>query len=283
MLADPLEADFARDGYAIARRLFTRDEIAEIARACDAVYAEGVGHGRSFRHGNLFYQVARDPALDVPIMRMAQWPSYHVPALNAVRLDPRMAALVKPLIGGTLKQIINQLHWKPPGAADADFAFHQDCRFRNPPEAYRDLGSSYVQVGLAIDPHTRASGCMKLVPGSHRRGDLHMEIAGKVLGSAMSDAALTAVGLDPAALVDVELEPGDVALWSPFTVHGSGANRSGHARRFYINGYVTASQCDRGEWAFRDGVPVPFGPEPALVHYEQLRERPGPHYPDEAY
>jgi hypothetical protein len=49
-------------------------------------------------------------------------------------------------------------------------------------------------------------------------------------------------------------------------------------RRLYINGYVRAEDCDRGEWAFRDGKPVPFGPEPALVHYEELRERGEPHY-----
>jgi hypothetical protein len=76
----------------------------------------------------------------------------------------------------------------------------------------------------------------------------------------------------------VILEPGDLALWSPYLVHGSGKNVSDHKRRLYINGYVRAPDCDRGEWAFRDGKPVPFGPEPALVHYEALRERGEPHY-----
>src|SRR3712207_282028 len=47
---------------------------------------------------------------------------------------------------------------------------------------------------------------------------------------------------------------------------------------FYINGYVRADDCDRGEWAFRDGQAVAFGPQPALVHYEALRERGEPHY-----
>ena len=70
----------------------------------------------------------------------------------------------------------------------------------------------------------------------------------------------------------------DVALWSPFLVHGSGVNRSDHQRRLYVNGYVRADDCDRGEWAFRGGRPVPFGPEQALVHYEALRERSEPHY-----
>jgi hypothetical protein len=64
-------------------------------------------------------------------------------------------------------------------------------------------------------------------------------------------------------------------------VHGSGKNVSTHRRRLYINGYVRAADCDRGEWAFRDGQPVAFGAEPALVHFEDLRERPGPHYIDD--
>ena len=34
----------------------------------------------------------------------------------------------------------------------------------------------------------------------------------------------------------------------------------------------------RGEWAFRDGVSTPLGPEPQICKYEQLHERPGPFY-----
>jgi hypothetical protein len=94
----------------------------------------------------------------------------------------------------------------------------------------------------------------------------------------MKDAALEAVGLSADGAIDLLLEPGDLVFWSPYLVHGSGSNRSDHRRRFYINGYVRAEDCDRGEWAFRDGRPVPFGPRPALVHYEELRDRPGPHY-----
>jgi len=119
---------------------------------------------------------------------------------------------------------------------------------------------------------------MKFVRGSHKRGDLDLDRSVEVLGTALEDAVLESVGLSASDIVDVILEPGDVAFWSPYLVHGSGANRSDHKRRLYINGYVRAADCDRGEWAFRDGQPVPFGPEPALVHYEALRERGEPHY-----
>ena len=269
-------ADYARDGYVILRSVFSRDEIAGIGEAVDRVHAEGVAHGRSFRHGNLFYNVAPD-AEGRPQVRLAQWFSYHQPVLNAVRLDPRFAEILEPLLGRDLKQIINQLHWKTPGAR-GDFAWHQDSRFRMPREAYRNLATSYVQTGLAIDPHTPESGCMKFIRGSHLKGDLDLDTSAEVLGRALQQDALERAGLSTDDLVEVILEPGDLAFWNPYLVHGSGANRSDHQRRLYINGYVRAEDCDRGEWAFRDGRPVPFGPEPALVHYEALRERGEPHY-----
>src|SRR6185369_5297990 len=87
-----IEADLAhywREGYAIVRGFFGRDDVAEIAAAADRLYAEGLEHGRSFRHANLFYNVAhRDAEIFV---RMVQWPSYHQPVLDAVRLDLRFA------------------------------------------------------------------------------------------------------------------------------------------------------------------------------------------------
>jgi hypothetical protein len=70
-----------------------------------------------------------------------------------------------------------------------------------------------------------------------------------------------------------------VAFWNLFTVHGSGANTSAIDRRLYLNGYVAAEHCDRGEWAFKGGEPCALG-EPALVHYEELYSRPEPHYVD---
>lgn len=269
-------SDYARDGYAIVRGVFSASEVATIGAAMDAVYAEGVAHGRSFRHGNLFYNVQAAPD-GRPHVPMAQWPSYHNEVLNQVRLDPRYVEILAPLIGRDLKQIINQLHWKLPNSR-GDFAWHQDSRFRRPAEAYRNLGTSYVQTGLAIDPHNPDSGGMRFIPGSHRGGAVDLDTSAEVLGNAPQDAALIAAGLSPADEVPLVLEPGDVAMWNPHLVHASGTNTTTHLRRLYINGYVRAEDCDRGEWAFRDGSPVPFGPEPALVHYEQLHEDREPHY-----
>lgn len=272
---EAVAAHYRAEGYAVVRGFLDVEAVAALAGLADAVAAEALAHGRPFRHGNLFYDTRPGPP---PALRMAQWPVWHHPGLEAFRTHPRYATLLAPLLGSDLKQIIHQIHWKPRGPG-ADFAWHQDSRSRRPREAFRNLATSYVQTGLAIDPHDEASGCLRVIPRSHLLGDLGMAQGGPVLGRALDDDDLRAHGLDPAVQVPLHLAPGDLALWSPFTVHASGANRSGHARRLLINGYVRAVDCDRGEWAFRAGCPVPLPPSPGLVHWDGLPERPEPHYP----
>ena len=274
-LADVLTS-YEANGYAVLRGAFGAEDVAALRDAFDRHWAKGLELGASYRHGNLHYRLGRDPRLG-PIVRMVQWPSYGDAVLARYRTDARIFALLEPLLGGDLKQIINQLHWKPPGAAAAEFAFHQDVRFRRPRSAYRNLAQSYVQTGIALDRHSAESGAMRVYPGSHLLGEVDLAIAGRVMDGAMADESLRRVGLDPARIVDLELEPGDLALWNTFTIHGSGQNRSSRDRRFYLNGYVRAADCERGEWAFRAGAPCPLG-APVLVHYEELHARPEPHF-----
>jgi hypothetical protein len=94
---------------------------------------------------------------------------------------------------------------------------------------------------------------------------------------------LAKAGLDPAKVIDAVMNPGDITLWHPLAVHGSGPNVSGIDRRLYINGYAKADNTDRGEWAFRNGEPCPLGDEPLLVHYEHLHTKPEPHYVDNSW
>lgn len=269
-------AAFRRDGFAIVRGVFSAAEVAEMAAAFDAVRAAGLALARSFRDRNLLYRLSRDPNLG-KTLRMVQWPAYANTVLDRYRLDARMLEIVAPLAGRSLKQIINQMHWKPPGAAQNSFGFHQDIWFRRPRAAYRNPAEAYVQTGIAVDPHRTENGAMVFCRGSHRRGELAIDGGGSVMEREMTAADLRRIGIAEADTVPLELEPGDVALWSLYAVHGSGPNRSAIDRRVYLNGYVAAADCDRGEWAFRDGKPCALG-EPVLVHYDALYKRPYPHF-----
>jgi len=270
---------FREEGYAVVRGFFDADEVAAMAAAFDRHWTAGMAHPRSWRHGNLFYRIGHDANLG-KVVKLVQWPSYQDAVLDRMRRDSRWLSLLEPLIGADIKQIINQMHWKPPGAAAAEFAFHQDVRSRRPRSAYRNVPGCYVQTGIAIDAHRKANGAMRILPGSHRLGEQDLGLAGHALGQKMADDMLAAHGLDPAKVIDLELDPGDVALWNVFTIHGSGGNTTQGDRRFYLNGYVRAEDCDRGEWTFRRGEPVMLG-KPVLVHYEALHERPEPHLVDD--
>lgn len=268
---------YREHGYAIVKGVLDRREVEELSLAFDRLYAQGLSYGASFRHQNVLFRLGEDPDLG-RIVRMVQWPAYIDPVLARYRTDPRLLAILSPLLGNDLKQIINQMHWKVPGARAVEWGYHQDIRFRRPREAYRSPATSYIQTGIAIDPHREDNGAMTIVPGSHRLGELSAA-DGRVMDRALSDRDLVELGLDPRNIVHLHLDPGDVAFWHLYTIHGSGPNRSTIDRRFYLNGYVTAANCDRGEWAFRGGEPCPLG-EPVLVHYEDLYARPEPHYVD---
>jgi ectoine hydroxylase-related dioxygenase (phytanoyl-CoA dioxygenase family) len=267
---------YRRDGFAIVRGVFGAAEVAELAGAFDAVRLAGLRHGRSFRDRNLLFRLSEDANLG-KTLRMVQWPAYVNAVLDRYRTDPRIFDIVAPLIGRDIKQIINQMHWKPPGAAQNSFGFHQDIWFRKPRAAYRNPAASYVQTAIAIDPHRLDNGAMVFCPGSQRRGEVSLDGDGRVMERDMTAEDLRRIGIAPEDTVPLALAPGDVALWSLYMVHGSGPNMSAIDRRVYLNGYVAAADCDRGEWAFRDGKPCALG-EPVLVHYDALYKRPYPHF-----
>ncbi len=271
-------AQFRAEGYAVVRGVFAPQEVAAMAAAFDRLHARALAGGRSWRDRNVFFCMAEEAGAG-SLLRYAQWTAWLEPDLELVRRDLRLLAILEPLIGRDIKQIINQLHWKPPGTR-AEFGFHQDSRSRRPREAYRDLASSYVQTGIAVDPQRRENGAVVVVPGSHRLGELPFDADRPSMKEAMDTEDLARLGIDPASAVTLELEPGDIALWHVHTLHGSGPNTSRIDRRFYINGYVTAANCERGEWAFQDGQPCPLEGEHSLVHYEELYTKPGPMFVD---
>lgn len=274
----PAAAAFHADGYAVVRGLFSTAEVAVMAESFDRIEARALAGGRNWRDRNTFFRLADDPRAG-RVLRLVQWPGWIDAGLEQVRRDPRLLEILQPLIGHDLKQIINQMHWKAPGS-DAEFGFHQDSRSRRPRAAFRDLANSYVQTGIAIDPHLADNGAMVVCPGSQRLGELPFDPERPSMHEALDRADLARLGIDADNTVTLELAPGDVALWHVHTLHGSGPNRSGIDRRFYINGYVTAENCDRGEWAFRGGEPCPLAGEQSLVHYEDLYSNPGPMFVD---
>jgi len=266
------------EGYAIIRGFLSRAEIEEIGAEVDRLYAEGVKHHATYRHKNLLFEILNDPKAQRRVVLQAHWTAWISPLMERMRRSAKYRAMLEPLLGDDIKQITHQLHWKPPGAKYTFYRFHQDARFREGKSKDFDYLQSTVTTGLAIDRQTVENGALRIIPRSHLKGYLGLSDDGPIMVGETPDEELRRAGLDPGSMVTCEMEPGDLLLWTLFTVHGSAPNVSSYDRRFMINSYVRASDSDRGEWAFRGGVSTPLGPEPEICKYSELRERPGPFY-----
>lgn len=269
---DAVAGCFREHGYAIVRGVFAPDEVAALKAAADRVKRQGLDVGKSFRQGNLGYWVSDDPRIGTNVIGM-QWPSYREEVLERHRRDPRMLALLAPLIGQNIRQIVNQLHWKTPGSTFA-VSYHRDRVNRKPASAYRALAESYVQTATVIDPMAVDDGGLLVVPGSHARAPRSTHPGqGNFVSGELSSRYLEAEGYGESDLVSIYGAPGDVVLWHVDTIHGSEMNRRGATDRcLYINGYVDARNCMRGHWAFIEGQGVPLPPidVPVLIHRDDI-------------
>jgi len=151
-------------------------------------------------------------------------------------------------------------------------------RMRRHPKYFGLLGPLLGPDIKQITQQTVENGALRVVPRSHLLGYLGLSEDQTLMTGQTPDEDLVRVGLDPASIVTCTMEPGDLLLWTLYTVHGSAPNVSTYDRRFMISSYVRASDSDRGEWTFRGGLSTPLGPEPEICKYEELREKPGPFY-----
>ncbi len=270
---------FREEGYALIPQFIDGERLTALRKETGRVYAEALEHPASWRHGNLSYEILPETEFGQRYVVQAYWMAWMSDLFEEVRRSEPYRVLLEPLLGSNIKQVAQQLHWKPPGARLTGYRFHQDLRFREARDAYRDIAESTVTTGLAIDPSTRENGCLQVVPGSHKRGYLGLSDEGDTIMKGLTtEDELEAHGIGPEDMIWLEQEPGDLALWGLLTVHGSLPNASDQDRAFFLQSYVRAENSERGEWAFRDGVSVPLGPEPQLCKFEALHERPEPHY-----
>lgn len=271
---------FREEGYVIVRQLFDGDAVERLQRETADLYQVGIQHPVTYKHGNLAYEILPEKHFDQRYMIQAYWFSWANKYFDEFRSDPVLLQLLQPLLGTSIKQVAQQIHWKPPGATVTGYRFHQDLRFRESKTSYEDVVRDSVTVGIAIDRATSENGCLRIVPRSHTNGYLGLSDNGEgsIMKGLTHDDELVAVGLDPLQIVDVELEPGDAVIWGLLTVHGSLPNESMLDRAFALSSYVRGETSQRGEWAFRDGVRMPLGDTPVLCKNEKLFDNLEPYY-----
>lgn len=217
--------DFYTIGFVVLPGLFARDEIQGISRCFDRLQriaqqlkTTQVCEGSQF--------VVEDQRIDRIV-----WMGGAEPELLKIGEDPRLLMPVSQLLNvESMQQLICQGHYKLPGD-EVKFDWHQDSQHRGfGTEDWIDIDGrgSYVQTLMAIDEVTEENGPVSFIPYSVQRGYLALEQHSNPLEV-----------FDVESAVPILMQPGDVAFFSPYAIHGSQPNYSEGPRRVFINGFAT--------------------------------------------
>jgi len=104
--------------------------------------------------------------------------------------------------------------------------WHQDT-------AYADVKPIVLIVALALSPARSRDGCIRAIPGSHRGPLLpHKEAFGT--NSLLTREQFIDSAIEESGSVDLELDPGEVALFNNAIIHSSNPNRGRDRRILFL-------------------------------------------------
>jgi ectoine hydroxylase-related dioxygenase (phytanoyl-CoA dioxygenase family) len=110
--------------------------------------------------------------------------------------------------------------WLKPPRSENYVPWHQDATY------FGLAPFKHITAWVALTPSRPESGCVRVIPGSHHKGQLaHFDDHNDAL-TMLSRGQKLAGGIREEDAVDLVLEPGGVSLHRRLTVHSSGANRS---------------------------------------------------------
>ena len=194
---------YARDGYYFPYDVTSEAEAAEVLADLEAAEAE----------------LADDR---VRLSHLRSYPSQLLPSFARLVRHPRLIDAVSQIIGPDVLVWSCGFFIKEAGSKSY-VSWHQDLNY------WGLDGDQEVTAWYALTPATLENGCMRFVPGSHRRKDVpHVD-------SFAPDNLLTrgqeiAVEVDEASGVDVKLRAGQVSFHHGHMFHASGPNTT-NARR----------------------------------------------------
>ena len=197
MSLDQLARDYDRDGYISGVPILSGDETARHRKALEDLEAI---------EGKLHYKAKLHTVMTSPY-EMATHPK----VLDAVE------ALIGPdILLYDVTYIIKEPH------TDAHVSWHQDLTF------WGLSDDAQVSMWLALSPATAASGCMRMIPGSHKDGVFEHDT------SPDDDNVLlqgqTVLGVDEARAAMCPLQPGEASFHHGWVLHASMPNQSDDRR-----------------------------------------------------
>ncbi len=193
---------------------------------------------------------------------------------HSVHAGEPVLSLVRQFLGDDLLLKFDSCFLKPARTGSAT-PWHQDNGL------WRDGETEPFSFWIAIDPATRANGCMQFVPGTHA-GPIHQHVLFPNAIHSELPPEVVRDEISKRGLHHIEAQPGDMVCWQSSLFHYSPANPSDHSRIAIAGVYTTPSIADRSKrvktftWCMKQGqVCRAFPPEPYIVGDGQWVD-PGP-------
>ena len=189
--------NYTRDGYLAPVSVVSQEQALACRKTLEKIEK---------LHGSLHYRYKLHTFMEFPLRL----------ATSASLLD-----VVEQLIGPDILLHNTTLIIKEPHS-DAHVSWHQDL-------TYWGLNSdAQVSAWIALSPATVASGCMRMIPGSHQRGQLEHSTTDDSSNVLLNGQ--TVADVDGSKAVSVELQPGQASLHHGWTLHTSMPNRTDDRR-----------------------------------------------------
>lgn len=273
-LTDEQLKQWETDGYFIVRNVISRDAAMEVR----GVIRNHILTPESEPTGDQYDPM--DPMGNSPEARAARFRKlgkfcvaapviWHT--IHAGRTMPRYA---QHFLGDDIILKFNSCFLKPAKTGSAT-PWHQDNGL------WRDGEVEPFNFWMAIDPATKANGCLQVIPGTHREPiETHGMYTDSIHGELPRErveACKQKYGLE-----HIELDPGDVICWHSSLYHYSPVNRSDHSRIAVAGVYSTPTLADRNKrfqqypWVMREGELLDrFPPE---IYHAAGEHDPAPPY-----
>ena len=174
-------------------------------------------------------------------------------------LYPRIIERVSEILGDDVVVWGSLILSKPPHD-DGFVAWHQDGEY-----ATFLGGAPAVSAWLALSDSTTESGCMRVIPGSHKTKLAHAERGDPK--NMLSHGQEIAAEVDESRAVDVVLRAGEMSLHHVDIVHGSNPNRASWWRTGFIVRYSTPQM-------LRAANPIVVARGRRAPHLETMEEPP---------
>jgi ectoine hydroxylase-related dioxygenase (phytanoyl-CoA dioxygenase family) len=222
-------AFFEENGYLILPRLFSDEELEALRRRAEWI-ASGEAPHIPAEYRQVEPRIAQgEQSADsyVLSLRKLSHMAWYDEVMLAHARDPRVTDKVVSLLGPDIKLYQDQLFMKPPRVGSRQ-RYHQD----QPLGFHIDPPEPMVTCWLALDDATLENGCLRVLPGTHRRGVLSED--------ALAEIERRAVAGDLPEEVPLAMRAGQCSLHHGHLLHSSFPNLSDQRRRGYATHYVSA-------------------------------------------